>query len=57
MFTSAIFYFSTIRVFMEGGSMENVGGKSKSVENKLASDQSIKKMFFTSLDPLISSIS
>jgi hypothetical protein len=26
--------------------MENVGEKSKSVENKLASDQSIKKIFF-----------
>jgi hypothetical protein len=31
--------------------MENVEEKSKSVENKLTSDQSIKKMFFTSLDP------
>jgi hypothetical protein len=28
-------------------SIENVGEKSKSVENKLASDQSIKKMFFS----------
>jgi hypothetical protein len=32
--------------------MENVGGKSKSVGNKLTNDQSIKKMFFTSLNPL-----
>jgi hypothetical protein len=58
MSTSAVFYFSTIRAFMEGGSMENVGGKSKNVENKLASDQSIKKMFFHLIGPpLISSIS
>jgi hypothetical protein len=27
--------------------MENVRGKSKSVGNKLTSDQSIKKMFFS----------
>jgi hypothetical protein len=51
MSTSAVFYFSTIRAFMEGGSMENVGGKSKNVENKLASDQSIKKMFFHLIGP------
>jgi hypothetical protein len=37
--------------------MENMGEKSKSVENKLASDQSIKKMFFHLIGPLISSIS
>jgi hypothetical protein len=46
MYTPVVFYFSTIRAFMEGGSMENVGGKSKSAENKLASDQNIKKMLF-----------
>jgi hypothetical protein len=32
--------------------MKNVGEKSKSVENKLASDQSIKKMFFYFIGPL-----
>jgi hypothetical protein len=37
---------------MEGGSIENVGEKSKSVENKLANDQSIKKMFFYLIEPL-----
>jgi hypothetical protein len=38
--------------------MENVGEKSKSMENKLASDQNIKKMFFHLIGPpLISSIS
>jgi hypothetical protein len=43
---------------MESGSMENVEGKSKSVENKLASDQSVKKMFFHLIGPpLILSIS
>jgi hypothetical protein len=31
--------------------MENVEEKSKSVENKLASDQSIKKMFFYLIGP------
>jgi hypothetical protein len=31
--------------------MENVGEKSKSVENKLTSDQSIKKMFFHLIRP------
>jgi hypothetical protein len=36
---------------MEGRSMENVGGKSKSVEKKLASDQSVKKMFFHLIGP------
>jgi hypothetical protein len=51
MATSAVFYFSTIRAFMEGESMENVGGKSKSVGNKLASDQSIKKMLFHLIGP------
>jgi hypothetical protein len=42
---------------MEDESMENMGEKSKSVENKLAIDQSIKKMFFHLIGPLISSIS
>jgi hypothetical protein len=37
MATSAVFYISTVSAFMEDGSMENVGGKSKSVQNKLAS--------------------
>jgi hypothetical protein len=31
--------------------MENVGEKSKSVENKLTSDQSIKKMSFYFIRP------
>jgi hypothetical protein len=31
--------------------MENVGEKSKSVENKLISDQSIKKMSFHLIGP------
>jgi hypothetical protein len=47
-----MFYFSTIRAFMEGGSMENVGEKSKSVENKLVRNQSIKKMPFHLIGPL-----
>jgi hypothetical protein len=51
MYTPVVFYFSTIRAFMEGGSMENVGGKSKSAENKLASDQNIKKMLFHLIGP------
>jgi hypothetical protein len=43
---------------MEDGSMENVGGKSTSVGNKLTSGQSIKKMLFhLTGHPLISSIS
>jgi hypothetical protein len=36
---------------MEGGSMENMEGKSKNVENKLASDQNIKKMLFHLIGP------
>jgi hypothetical protein len=51
MATPAVFYFSTVSAFMEGGSMENVGGKSKSVKNKLSSNQSIKKMFFHLIGP------
>jgi hypothetical protein len=31
--------------------MENVGGKSMSMGNKLTSDQSIKKMFFHLIGP------
>jgi hypothetical protein len=49
--TPAIFYFSTIRAFMEGKSMENVGGKLTSVGNKLTSDQCIKKMLFHLIGP------
>jgi hypothetical protein len=51
MSTPVMFYFSTIRAFIEGGSMENVGGKSTSVGNKLTSDQSIKKMLFHLIGP------
>jgi hypothetical protein len=47
----AVFYFFTVSAFMEGGSIENVGGKSKSVENNLTIDQSIKKMFFHLIRP------
>jgi hypothetical protein len=36
---------------MEGGSIKNVGEKSKSVGNKWASGQSMKNISSTSLDP------
>jgi hypothetical protein len=51
MSTPAVFYFSTIRAFMEDGSMKNVGGKLKSVGNKLASNQNINKMLFHLIGP------
>jgi hypothetical protein len=36
---------------MESGNLKNVEKKSKSVENKLASDQNIKKIFFHLIGP------
>jgi hypothetical protein len=51
MAISAVFYFSTVKCIYgrwEHGKRER---KSKSVENKLANDQSIKKMFFHLIGP------